>query len=363
MKSSWKIGTLAGIELRLHITFPLLLIWVGTSYYSARHSWSDAVSGVAFTLTLFAIIVLHELGHALTARRYGVGTKDITLLPIGGVARLDRIPENPKQELMVALAGPAVNVVLALLFFIVISALSGVPSFADLDELGSSFLVRLMWVNIFIVLFNMLPAFPMDGGRVLRAILAMRMNYVRATTIAATIGQGMAWLLGIAGLFYNPFLVLIAVFVWMGAAQEAGAVRMKSSLEGVTVDDVMMTDFRALTSNCTLARAVEHVLAGFQQDFPIVENNKPIGVLTRSDLLTALAHQGREASVVDAMQKNFCTARVGEPVTRALSRLNDEACKTVFVLRDGELAGVLSSENLGEYMMIQAALQESEKRA
>jgi Zn-dependent protease/predicted transcriptional regulator len=363
MKSSWKIGTLAGIELRLHITFPLLPIFIGMLHYERRHAWSDAFIGVGFTLILFAIIVLHELGHALAARRFGIGTKDITLLPIGGVARLDRIPENPKQELIVALAGPAVNVVLALLFLIGSSALSGIPSLPNFDDFGSGVLEGLMWVNVYIIAFNMLPAFPMDGGRVLRAILAMRMNYVRATTIAATIGQGMAWLIGIAGLFSNPFLVPIALFVWMGAAQEAGAVRMKSSLEGVTVDDVMMTDFRALTSSCTLARAVEHVLAGFQQDFPIVEDNKPIGILTRSDLLTALAHQGRDASVVDAMQKNFCTARVGEPVTRALARLNDEACKTVFVLRDGELAGVLSSENLGEYIMIQAALQESARRA
>ena len=366
MKSSWKIGTLAGIEVRLHITFPLLLIWVGVSYYGARQNWGDVFHGVAFTMALFAIIVLHELGHALTARRYGIGTKDITLLPIGGVARLNRIPENPKQELLVALAGPAVNVAIALLLFVILSAVAGVRNLTDLDYLGSSFLLQLMWVNVFIVAFNMLPAFPMDGGRVLRALLAMRMNYVRATTIAATIGQGMAWLLGIAGAlyFHNPFMVLIAVFVWFGAAQEAGAARMKSSLEGVSVDDVMMTEFRSLTPSCTLSRAVEHVLAGFQQDFPIVENNQPVGVLTRADLLTALAQRGPDAPVADAMRRKFCTARCGEPVTRALTRLNEEeACKTILILRGGDLVGVLSSENLGEYIMIQAALQESAKRA
>ena len=361
MKSSWKIGTVAGIELRLHITFPLLLIWIGFSYYAARHSWGDALGGVAFTLALFVIIVLHELGHALTARRYGIGTRDITLLPIGGVARLERIPEDPKQELLVALAGPAVNVAIAIVLFAILSITDGVHAVSDLDYIAESFLVKLMWVNIFIVAFNMLPAFPMDGGRVLRALLAMRLEYARATTIAASIGQGMAWLLGIAGLFFNPFMIVIALFVWMGAAQEANAARMKSSLAGVRVSDVMLTDFRVLTPSCTLARAVEHVLAGFQQDFPIVEDERPVGVLTRSDLLTALAREGPDASVANAMQKQFCTAECGEPVVRALARLNDDGCKTMLVLRDEKLAGILSSENLGEYFMIQAALLEATK--
>ncbi len=361
MRSSGKIGTVAGIELRLHITFPLLLIWIGISYYAARHSWADAFSGVAFTLALFVIIVLHELGHALTARRYGIGTRDITLLPIGGVARLESIPEDPKQELLVALAGPAVNVVIALVLFGVLSVMDGVRAVADLDYIAEGFLVKLMWVNIFIVAFNMLPAFPMDGGRVLRALLAMRLEYARATTIAASIGQGMAWVLGIAGLFFNPFMIVIALFVWIGAAQEANAARMKSSLAGARVSDLMMTDFRVLTPSCTLARAVEHVLAGFQQDFPIVEDERPVGVLTRSDLLTALAREGPEAPVADAMQKRFCTAECGEPVVRALARLSDDGCKTMLVLRDEKLAGILSSETLGEYFMIQAALLEATK--
>ena len=356
MKSAWKIGTVAGIELRLHVTFPLLLLWIGFSYYQARQSWADAFGGVAFTLALFVIIVLHELGHALTARRYGIGTRDITLLPIGGVARLERIPEVPKQELLVALAGPAVNVAIAIILFAILSVTDGVRAITDVEYVADGFLVKLMWVNIFLVVFNMLPAFPMDGGRVLRALLAMRLDYARATTIAASVGQGMAWLLGLIGLFFNPFMVVIAVFVWIGAAQEANAARMKSSLAGVRVGDVMMTEFRVLTPACTLARAVEHVLAGFQQDFPIVEDERPVGVLTRSDLLTAVAREGPDARVADAMQKSFCTAECGEPVAQALSRLSEDGCKTMLVLREEKLAGILSSENLGEYFMIQEAL-------
>ena len=364
MKSSWKIGTIAGIELRLHFTFPLLLIWIGLSYYSVRQSWVDVVSGVGFTLALFTVIVLHELGHALTARRYGIGTKDITLLPIGGLARLERIPENPRQELVVALAGPAVNVVIALVLLLGLWVAGQLPFVLDSHFIEHSFFTKLLWVNLIIVGFNMIPAFPMDGGRVLRALLAMRMNYARATNIAATIGQGFAWVLGIVGLFIfgNPFMIIIALFVWIGAAQEAAAARMKSSMAGVTVDEVMMTEFRVLTPECPLSRAVEHVLAGFQQDFPVVEDHKPVGLLTRSSLLTALAKDGPSAKVSDAMLRDFVTARAGEPIERALSRLDEDTNRTILVLRSGELAGVLSAENLGEFFMIQTALRESKER-
>jgi CBS-domain-containing membrane protein len=233
-----------------------------------------------------------------------------------------------------------------------------------LNPAAEGFLVMLMWVNVLIVGFNMLPAFPMDGGRVLRAFLAMRMEYARATSIAASIGQGMAWVIGIVGLllYQNPLMIVVALFVWIGAAQEANAARIKSSLAGVVVDDVMMTEFRVLTPTCTLERAVEHVLAGFQQDFPVVEDERPIGILTRSDLLAALAKEGPNARVADAMQKVFCTAECGEAVVHALTRLGDDGCKTTLVLRDEKLAGILSSENLGEYFMVQTALNEAQKQ-
>lgn len=362
MKSSGRIGSIAGIELRLHITFPILLIWIALSYYSIRGSWRDVVGGIAFTLALFTVIVLHELGHALAARRYGINTRDITLLPIGGLARLERIPENPKQELIVALAGPAVNLVIAIALFLVLWPIFGASTLLDPVYLEDNFFTKMMWVNVIIVCFNMIPAFPMDGGRVLRALLAMRMNYARATSIAASIGQSLAWLLGAIGLFSNPFLIVIAVFVWLGASQEAGAARMKASMAGVTVDEVMMTEFRALTPNCPLSRAVDHVLAGFQQDFPVVEDHKTIGLLTRSTLLTTLAKEGPEGKVADAMLTQFITARSGELLEDALRRLDDESNRTILVLKNGELAGILSAENLGEYFMIQSALKESKAR-
>src|SRR5581483_5320297 len=213
---SWKLGRIAGIDVYVHATFALLLLWVGFVNYAPRQSLADALAGLAFILCLFAVVVLHELGHALTARRYGIKTRDITLLPIGGVARLERMPSDPTQELLVALAGPAVNVVLAGLLFAVLAArgwaVGSVEQLAaELSTFGGNLLLQLFVANVFLALFNLLPAFPMDGGRVLRALLAMRMDYVKATRIAAGVGQMMAVLFGIVGLLGNPFLLIIAL--------------------------------------------------------------------------------------------------------------------------------------------------------
>jgi len=340
----------------MHVTFLLLLVWVGASHYMQRHRLDDAAAGLAFILALFGIVVLHELGHALTARRYGIRTRDITLLPIGGVARLERMPEDPKQELLVALAGPAVNVVLAGLLFLVLVSSRGWPGVSDIGMIGGNLLPKLMWVNVGLALFNLLPAFPMDGGRVLRALLATRMDYVRATHIAANVGQGMALLFGFLGLFSNPFLVFIALFVWMGAGQEASLVEMKSALGGVSVQNVMITDFRTLSADDKLSRAVEQILAGCQQDFPVLEHGELVGVLTRADLLTGLAKRGELSEVRDWMQRQFRTAAPSDLAERVFTRFQDGHCRTVPVVQHGALVGLVTMENIGEFMMIRNAL-------
>jgi Zn-dependent protease len=227
MSGSWRIGRLFGIDLFVHWTFFLLLGWVAWSHYAAHYDWLETLMGVAFILALFAIVVMHELGHALAARQFGVRTRDILLLPIGGVARLEHIPENPRQELVIALAGPAVNVVLAASLLVGLSMSSGIMQVSEAARVGGAFLSQLFWVNVSLALFNMLPAFPMDGGRVLRALLAMRMDYVRATQTAAAVGQTMAVVLAIIGVFYNPFLIFIAIFVWLGAGAEAYMVQTR----------------------------------------------------------------------------------------------------------------------------------------
>jgi Zn-dependent protease/CBS domain-containing protein len=356
MKWSLRIGRLAGIDVYMHVTFVILLAWVAVSYYLPERSISDALDGLIFVLALFGIVVLHELGHALTARRFGIRTRDINLLPIGGVARLERMPEEPKQELLVALAGPAVNVVLAGLLLLVLLPAAALAAVSEFRLVGGHFLSKLLWVNIALAAFNLIPAFPMDGGRVLRALLAMRMDYVRATQFAAGIGQMIALVFGFIGLFYNPFLVFIALFVWMGAAGEASMVQMKSALGGIPVSRAMITDFRTLSPNAPLQEAVELVLAGFQQDFPVVDEGRLVGVLTRADLLKHLAQGGQRARVAEAMNEEFETAVPAEMLELALARLRDCRCPSLPVVRGSSVVGVLTMENVGELMMIQSAL-------
>ena len=348
---------MAGIGIYVHITFLLLLLWGGWSGFSEQHRWQDALVSIGFILTLFVIVVLHELGHALTARRFGIATRDITLLPIGGVARLERMPDDPRQELAVALAGPAVNVALAILFGAILALGNRIVPIELTPRSAWSFLANLLWVNVALAIFNLLPAFPMDGGRVLRALLAIRMNYVRATQIAAICGQAMAFLFGLVGLFTNPFLVLIAVFVWMGASAEATLVEIKSALGGIPVSQVMITDYRTLEPEDTLARAAQFLLAGYQQDFPVLSEGKVVGMLTRAALVNGLTRLDHNMPVADAMEKDFPTAHPGEMAEAAFMRLQTSKWRSMPVLRGDALLGIATAENVGEFLMVQAAMR------
>lgn len=360
MKWSWKIGTLVGIELRIHVTFLLLLGWVGASHWMNGKSVDAALNGVGFILALFACVLLHELGHSLAARKYGIPTRDITLLPIGGVARLERMPEKPGQELWVALAGPAVNVLIAAVLFVWLSATHGWAPLSQLNVAAGPFLERLLVANVWLVLFNLIPAFPMDGGRVLRAVVASRMEYVRATQIAAGVGQGLALVFGLIGLFSNPMLLFVALFVWIGASQEASATQMKAAMSGTPIRAAMLTDFRHLDGGDTLADAVRLILQGSQQDFPVLDQHRVIGILTRSDLLVALAEHGKDYPVSATMRREFLTADYTEMLEVAFQRLQECECHTMPVVHEGRLAGLLTMDNLGEYFLIQAALKKSE---
>lgn len=307
MKWSWKLATVAGTEVRVHATFFILILWLVLNYGSQGQRAAEIAVRVGFILVLFGCVVLHELGHVAAARRYGIGTRDITLLPIGGLARLERIPREPRHELVVALAGPAVNVAIAMLLGAGL-LLAGVS--VPTPEFNSLALGALGWnlvaVNVFLVAFNMLPAFPMDGGRVLRALLAMRMSYVQATRHAAIVGQIMAVGFGLIGLLVNPFLILIAIFVWVGAAYEANVVTLRSSLEGLSVRQAMLSRFQSLALEDPLTKAVDMTLAGSQKDFPVLDKGRIVALLTQQDVLRGLSRKGRDGSVGDAMA---CGAR------------------------------------------------------
>src|SRR6266446_9261548 len=247
MSWSLPIVRIAGIQLRIHITFLLLIVWLAFGYYSQGGS-AVAASRVIFILLLFLCVVLHEFGHAFAAKAFGINTPDITLLPIGGVARLERMPEEPVQELIIAVAGPLVNVVIAIGLFVA-GGYQGLLSPSNVE--GGGLVAQLLTINIMLVLFNLLPAFPMDGGRVLRALLATRLSYARATQVAATVGQGFAFFFGIVGLFgipglfhANPFLIFIAFFVYIGASQEAALAQMRDVSRRFPVSSAMVREFR-----------------------------------------------------------------------------------------------------------------------
>jgi CBS domain-containing protein len=220
----------------------------------------------------------------------------------------------------------------------------------------------MFWVNVALVVFNLLPAFPMDGGRVLRALLAMRMDYVRATQIAAAIGQAMAILFVLVGLFLNPFLVFIGLFVWLGASQEASFVQMRHALGGIPVMRAMVTDFQTLTPDDRLSQAVDYVLAGFQQDFPVVEDGRLVGVLTHGDLATGLARHGSEGRVSEVMQRDFITTSPRDMLEAAFARLQEGGCHTSPVVENGRLLGLLTTDNVTEVLMIQEAMRAARNR-
>jgi Zn-dependent protease/CBS domain-containing protein len=357
MRWSWKIGRIAGIDVYMHVTFLLLILFVLFVYWAKGHNLATTLTGIVFVLIIFGCIVLHELGHALTARRYGVRTRDIILLPIGGVARLERMPEKPGEELRVALAGPVVNVVIAGVLFAVLAALGITPHWTSFRWIGGNFLEQLMVVNVWLVGFNLLPAFPMDGGRVLRALLATRMEYTRATQMAARVGQAMAVIFAFIGLFSDPFLLFIALFVWMGADGEASMTLLKSSLGGIPVKQVMLTQFRTLRPDDTLSQAVDHTLGGWQQDFPVVFGDHVLGVLPREDLMRTLGEKGPEALVRDAMRREFLATDSHDMLEHALALLQQGRCRSLPVLHDGRLVGMLTADHVGHFIMVQSALR------
>jgi Zn-dependent protease len=361
----------AGIEIFVHWTFLLLIAWVA---YAASSAGPEAVvESILFTVLVFACIVAHELGHAMTARRFGIGTRDITLLPIGGVARLERMPEEPTQELLVALGGPAVTLLLAVglgavawtawgpAAFLPPRAAADAPQAAQFVQIN--LVARLAEVNALLLAFNLLPAFPMDGGRVLRALLHYRLDYVQATQIAAAVGQAFAVLMGLVGVLLNGLvLVLIAVFVYFGAREESRSVQLRGLCRGVPVRQAMVSRFRALDPDAPLDTAVSALLSGHQQDFPVTRDHQVIGMLTRSNLIKALEEGRRQARVSEVMRQDCRPVDENAPLEDTFERMRQNGCSTVPVVRGDRLVGIMTLENVGEWLMIQSALRRAQAR-
>jgi Zn-dependent protease/CBS domain-containing protein len=356
MKNSLYIGRIAGIKIYIHWTFPLIILWIilansGRGMTSMQISWL-----VLFILALFVCVTLHELGHALAARKFHIKTRDITLLPIGGVARMEGMPEKPVQELIVALAGPLVNVVIFFVLYFTIRLVNVPMDFSSLTQItASNFFLNLALINIWLAIFNMIPAFPMDGGRVLRALLAMQLSRTAATRIAAFIGQALAILFVFAGFLYNPFLIFIGLFIFLGAAAEAEQVQTQSLLKGHTIGSITMKRYPVLNRTDSLARAVETLLNGQAKNFLVMDGEVPFGTLGREGIIKGLSTYGNTAPVEAVAEPNPVYIDVNEPVENALRLMQQHNHSLLVVTKQNELYGVVDMENILEYIMVMEA--------
>lgn len=358
MKWSLKIVRLAGIDIFMHWTFMILIAWVIFSGLNAGESISQSLLSVVFILTLFACVVFHELGHALTARRFGITTKNIVLLPIGGIANLEKMPDKPEQELWVALAGPAVNVVIAAIIFLVLLITDSLPDLSDMEITlsSSNFLYSLLVVNVMLVLFNLIPAFPMDGGRVLRALLAMKYSRAKATEIAARTGQVLAMFFVFLGLFYNVWLMFIGLFVFLGADAESKFEATRSVLSKYTVADVLMKQYTVLHAYEPIEEAVKQLLNGQEKEFLVTEDNEITGIITRDEIISGLSKLGKTAPIGNITNKNFLRLTPDMALDQAFESMMKSGTTFNPVFENGELTGVLDSENITELIMVDQAI-------
>ena len=356
MTWSFPIGRLFGSELRVHATFFLLLLWVGASAW-AEGGAGQALFNLVFVLALFACVVAHEFGHALMARRFGIRTPDITLLPIGGVARLEKMPDNPVHEILVALAGPAVNVVIWAVLVGLFGAGGGIAQVDNLDNAAADFLGHLAAVNLLLVLFNLIPAFPMDGGRVLRAVLAMWLGRGRATAAAAGVGQALAIGLGLVGLLSgNLLMVLIAFFVFAAAQAENATEQFSGDTEGVPAREAMITSFESLGPDDGLMAMSAGLLRTTQHEFPVVDRaGRLLGFVTRDAIFEAASRTGQTLAG-EVMVTEIPTVELTAPLSQVLDGLNAPGVPAVAVAdRGGRFLGYVTRENIGEYMVLRRA--------
>lgn len=356
MRWTFSIGRIAGTDLKVHVTFLLLLVWAAFASYRVAGA-EAAIDRTLFLVALFACVVLHEFGHIRMASRFGVRTPDVILLPIGGVARLERIPDEPKQELLIAIAGPAVTLAIALALLIAALLLGIRPTLGDPVVDQQPFVIRLMAVNVYLLLFNLLPVFPMDGGRVFRAILAHRLGLMRATRIAGGVGQVAAVGMGILGFTSDaPMLMLVALFVFLGAGAETASVETRLAGEGTSVAQMMVTDFRTIPIHATLSQAVELLLAGEQREFPVVDNlGRTEGLLTRDNLIRALHARGPTSTVGEAMTPSVPTVAPSLGFQEALDRLRSSGLPALPVLDGEKLVGLLTLDNITDLLMVRRA--------
>ncbi|MEM9932031.1 MAG: site-2 protease family protein [Bacteroidota bacterium] len=360
MKWSLYLGKVSGVKLFIHWTFLILIAWILISQLLQGVGLEETLWTVFFVLAVFGCVTLHELGHSFAAKNYGIETQNITLLPIGGVASLEKIPERPKEELVVALAGPMVNVVISVGLFMMLLVLRPELNSLELDNLNrENFLPNLMTVNLFLVIFNLLPAFPMDGGRVLRALLSMKLPKVTATRWAVGIGQAFAIGFAFWGLFNNPLLILIGIFIFLGAQAELGSTTTTSLLQGASVKDIVMKDYTPIHPTNSLSQAVEILLNGQESHFVVMEKEEVVGTLSKASMIKGLQMYGQNSPIDQVMNHAIKKVHPSTPVEEALSYLSAEKYDLLLVYEEEVFHGIIDYENISEYMLVKSAISQS----
>ncbi|MFQ5777586.1 MAG: CBS domain-containing protein [Terriglobia bacterium] len=345
MRWALRVGSVYGIAIRLHFTFLFLLAFLFL-VATLAHGWLAGLRSVLLIVLVFGCVLLHELAHSYVCVHYGLRVRTITLLPIGGLALLEDLPRDPRQEIHIALAGPAANFVLALWLGVLLVVLDPSTSFRPVLS-GQALLLSLFWSNLYIGLFNLIPAYPLDGGRVFRAWLAGRMDYVEATRRAVGVGQFFSLLLILGGLILGePWLVVIGLFIFWAALAEERLAVLQSALERLYLEEVMLTEFQTLAPADSLSDALERALHSLQDDFPVVSEGKVVGVLTRAGLLRALSRSWWDLSVQSVMNPRFETARRSDTLAAAFKKFTAHGLSVIPVLEGNTLVGIVTFQNL-----------------
>lgn len=357
MKLSLYLGSYKNVKVFIHWTFSLLLLWIIISNMRQGMPALDILWIILFVLALFGCVVLHEFGHALAAQKYGIQTKDIVLYPIGGIARLEKLPEDPKQELWVAIAGPLVNIGI----FIILSGILSIQGF-NIESLEvikiepGTMVLYLASANLILALFNLLPAFPMDGGRILRAFLAIRLPRAKATQIAGGIGQFLAIFFIFFGLFNNPILVLIGIFIFLGAAAEVTHTQQESFLKGYKVKDALMMKFQIVAFDAPISKAVEKLLNSQATHFVVVKDDEAVGTLSRNEIIKGLKDGNENTLIEDVADFQPLKIETEENLDDAWKKMLSQNRKVAIVLENGHFLGILDQENISEFVMVKSAL-------
>lgn len=355
MKGSIGLFKLFGIEIRIHITFLLLPAFFGI-YYALNFGTMTGVRAVVLIFFIFLCVIAHEMCHSLMAKKYHIKVKDITLLPIGGIASMRAMPENPKQEFFISIAGPAFNLIFAAVIFYPIYLAIGKDIWLPGFESWKQTLAYMFWINPVLAFFNLLPAFPMDGGRVLRSILARKMDYGQATKIAVGLGHAFSFIFGFVGILSaNIVLILIAVFIYMAASQEGFQVDLRLTLRQFRVKDILPDTFISIEPDTPVSKILELTFHTHQEDFPVVENFKLAGLVSRRDIISCVHHAAMDKKAKEIMRADIAVIKPDDQLNKAYLTIQQSGLKALPVVSNHTLKGIITLEDIGRvyYMMAQ----------